>query len=205
MTVPRLWIAGAIGCLVLGLGASPAPAAQIGTLVPAASESTSARVTKIVDGDTIRTTKGTIRVIGIDTPEAGRCNAAKATANARRIAPVGSRVRLTLPSGQNNTDRHGRKLRYVSRNGIDLGGAQIKAGLADARFDSRDGYPWHPKQTDYRRWDKRYRDKPCSSGGTGIGGADTYSGCRAYGPNGTSVDDQGRRYTKIDCGTKQPL
>ncbi|MDJ0339330.1 thermonuclease family protein [Cryobacterium sp. PH31-O1] len=28
---------------------------------------------------------------------------------------------------------------------------------------------------------------------------DTYTGCRAYGSNGTSVDNQGRRYTKIPC------
>jgi micrococcal nuclease len=31
------------------------------------------------------------------------------------------------------------------------------------------------------------------------GGTDTYTGCRAYGPGGTSVDNQGRRYTKIPC------
>jgi hypothetical protein len=44
-----------------------------------------------------------------------------------------------------------------------------------------------------------------SGSGTGSGGVDQYTGCRAYGPNGTSVDDQGRRYTKIDCTTKQPI
>ncbi|RBY84305.1 thermonuclease family protein [Blastococcus sp. TF02A-26] len=37
------------------------------------------------------------------------------------------------------------------------------------------------------------------------GGSDNYTGCRAYGPNGTSVDDQGRRYTKIDCTTRLPI
>jgi micrococcal nuclease len=39
-------------------------------------------------------------------------------------------------------------------------------------------------------------DGDASSSG---GGADPYTGCRAYGPGGTSVDDQGRRYTKIPC------
>lgn len=34
---------------------------------------------------------------------------------------------------------------------------------------------------------------------------DTYTGCRAYGPGGTSIDNKGRRYTKIDCVTKKPL
>ncbi|WP_456786209.1 thermonuclease family protein [Cellulomonas sp. P5_C5] len=42
---------------------------------------------------------------------------------------------------------------------------------------------------------------PASSGG----GGDTYTGCRAYGPSGTSIDNKGRPYTKIDCVTKVPL
>jgi endonuclease YncB( thermonuclease family) len=197
-------LAGLTACLLAvtlsGAGSATAqpPAGQ-----PAAA-STTARVTKIVDGDTIRTTKGTIRLVGIDTPERGRCNAARATAKTRKLVPVGSKVRLTRPAGNNNRDRYGRYLRYVSRNGVDVGGALIKAGLADARYDSRDGYPRHPKQARYRAWDARYPDKRCN-GSSGGAGADTYTGCRAYGPDGTSVDDQGRRYTKIDCTTKKPL
>lgn len=31
------------------------------------------------------------------------------------------------------------------------------------------------------------------------GNVDKYTGCRAYGPQGTSSDDKGRRYTKIPC------
>jgi micrococcal nuclease len=37
------------------------------------------------------------------------------------------------------------------------------------------------------------------------GGYDGYTGCRAYGSGGTSLDEQGRPYTKIDCTTKLPL
>ncbi|BDZ55321.1 thermonuclease family protein [Agromyces marinus] len=49
-------------------------------------------------------------------------------------------------------------------------------------------------------------DSGAASGGSGsTGGYDGYTGCRAYGPGGTSVDEQGRRYTKIDCTTKLPL
>ena len=99
-----------------------------------------------MDGDTLDTTRGRVRLIGVDTPEKGRCNAAKATANLKRIAPVGSSVKLVRPAGNNNRDIHQRLLRYVTSRGVDAGGAQIKAGLADARYDSRDGYPWHPKQ-----------------------------------------------------------
>lgn len=31
------------------------------------------------------------------------------------------------------------------------------------------------------------------------GGNHGYTGCRAYGPHGTSIDEKGRRFTKIDC------
>lgn len=191
--------------LAAGLMTAPATAGPTPAVVPTAGDTTTARVTKIVDGDTIRTTKGTIRLVGIDTPERGRCNAAKATAKTRKLVPVGSRVTLTRPAGNNNRDRYGRYLRYVSRNGVDVGGALIKAGLADARYDSRDGYPRHAKQARYRAWDARYPDKRCTGTSSGTGASDTYTGCRAYGPDGTSVDDQGRRYTKIDCTTKKPL
>ena len=77
--------------------------------------------------------------------------------------------------------------------------------MAIARYDSRDGYPRHPRQARYRAWDTRYTDKRCTGTSTGTGASDTYTGCRAYGPGGTSTDDQGRSYTKIDCTTKQPL
>ena len=152
--------------LTASLMAAPATAGPPPGVVPAAGNTTTARVTKIVDGDTIRTTKGTIRLVGVDTPERGRCNAAKATAKTRKLVPVGSRVTLTRPKGNNNTDRYGRYLRFVSRNGVDVGGALIKAGLADARYDSRDGYPRHSKQARYRSWDARYPDKRCPGSGT---------------------------------------
>jgi endonuclease YncB( thermonuclease family) len=191
--------------LAAGLMVTPAAAGPLPGAGPTAGNTTTARVTKIVDGDTIRTTKGTIRLVGIDTPERGFCNAAKATAKTRKLVPVGSRVTLTRPAGNNNKDRYGRLLRYVSRNGVDVGGALIKAGLADARYDSRDGYPRHAKQTRYRSWDARYPDKRCTGTNGGSGASDAYTGCRAYGADGTSTDDQGRRYTKIDCTTKKPL
>jgi len=131
--------------------------AGVGSVAPSAA-ATTAKVTRIVDGDTIVTTRGTIRVIGIDTPERGRCGFGPATSQAKRLAPVGSRVVLTRAPGKSR-DRYGRHLRYVSRSGVDFGGAQIKAGLADARYDSRDGYGWHPKQRSYVSWDKRYPNK----------------------------------------------
>jgi micrococcal nuclease len=44
-----------------------------------------------------------------------------------------------------------------------------------------------------------------SAGRSGSGGGDKYTGCRAYGSDGTSVDEKGRPYTKIDCTSKRPI
>jgi micrococcal nuclease len=47
-----------------------------------------------------------------------------------------------------------------------------------------------------------------STGGStssGAGRYDGYTGCRAYGSGGTSIDEKGRRYTKINCTTKRPI
>lgn len=46
------------------------------------------------------------------------------------------------------------------------------------------------------------------SGGSTSGGSsgyDGYTGCRAYGSGGTSIDEKGRRYTKINCTSKRPI
>lgn len=159
-------------------GALAASVAGLLVLTPAAptsaDTSTTAKVIRVIDGDTIVTTKGTVRVIGIDTPERGKCGFAAATAKAKRLAPPGKTVRLTHPGGgTDNKDHYKRILRYVSYKGTDLGGAQIRAGLAKARYDSRDGYAWHPKQAAYVRWDKKYKDvcggKPQESGSTTSG------------------------------------
>lgn len=124
-----------------------------------ADTTTKARVIRVIDGDTVVTTKGTVRLIGIDTPERGKCGWESATSKAEHLAPRGAIVRLRHPSGgTDNKDRYGRILRYINYNGTDFGGAQIRAGFAKARYDSRDGYSRHPKQSDYIRWDKAKRD-----------------------------------------------
>lgn len=182
-------------------------AAVTGTLVLApasvaagAEAATTARVIRVVDGDTVVTTRGTVRVIGIDTPERGRCGFQAATTKAKRLAPPGATVRLTHPGGgTGDRDHYGRILRYVSYKGTDLGGAQIKAGFAKARYDSRDGYAWHPKQGNYVRWDKASRDVCNGSawaGSSGTGSSGTSSG-------GTVQVTEGawnRPGPDLDCG-----
>lgn len=148
---------------------------------------TTATVSHVVDGDTIVTSRGRVRIIGIDTPERGICGFGPATSKLQRLTPVGSRVTLTRAAGRDDQDRYGRYLRYVSLDGVDAGGALIRAGLADARYDSRDGYGWHPKEDSYVRWDEQYSDKysydncPSTDGAAARSAADGtyYASCTA--------------------------
>ena len=143
---------------LLAAGAAVATLASLLVVAPTATAGTqTARVVRWVDGDTVVTSRGTVRVIGVDTPERGRCGYAAATRLARRIAPAGSLVRLGDPGSVKNADAYGRLLRYVNRGQRDVGAAQIRGG-ARARYDSRDGYQRHPRQGTYRRLDGKVRN-----------------------------------------------
>jgi endonuclease YncB( thermonuclease family) len=147
---------------------------QVASSAPADASATTARVVRWVDGDTVETTQGTVRLIGIDTPERGACGSAAATRQAQAIAPAGSRVSLGNPASVIDRDKYGRKLRYVGTpTGRDVGLAQIRDG-ARARYDSRDGYQWHRREAAYHRADTSHQDYGCtggtSTGGTGTGG-----------------------------------
>lgn len=92
------------------------------------------RVTYVVDGDTVHVAvagrEEKVRLIGIDTPEVGQCDAAKATALARRLAQ-GRAVTLVGDATQATRDRYGRLLAYVSLpGGRDLGYQEIAHGYA---------------------------------------------------------------------------
>ena len=124
---------------------------------------TSAKVVQWVDGDTVVTTKGTIRVIGVDTPEVGACGYEQATQLAQATAPPGSVVRLGNPRSVVNRDKYQRNLRYVVRKStkVDISAMQIRNG-AKARYDRLDGYQWHPRQTKYRNLDDATPDYQCA-------------------------------------------
>jgi endonuclease YncB( thermonuclease family) len=127
---------------------------------------TRATVVRWIDGDTVKTSRGTVRLVGLDTPEAGVCGSVAATRLARRIAPVGSTVRLGNPRSVVERDKYGRLLRYVDRGETDIAARQIRNG-AKARYDGRDGYQWHPRQRKYRTIDANNRDYRCgTTGGT---------------------------------------
>lgn len=119
-------------------------------LAPVASEGEVATFDSVIDGDTIKTSAGTVRIIGIDTPERGECGHDAAAAAIGRLISPGAPVTLVFPPGQDDRDRHGRLLRLVvTESGVDLGQMQIDAGNAVARYDSRDGYPGHPNEESY--------------------------------------------------------
>jgi len=116
-------------------------------------------VTHVVDGDTVDLANGqTVRLVGIDTPERGQCGSTEATNNLARLV-LDRRVRLTV--SDEDQDRYGRLLRYVNIGNIDAGLRQIKRGFAIARYDSRDGYGYHPREPVYIRADHASKPFTC--------------------------------------------
>lgn len=91
-------------------------------------------VTRVIDGDTLDTTAGRVRLFGANTPERGERCFAEATARLRQLA--GKTIRVE--AGPRLEDQFGRLLRYAyttDGNGIDV--LLIGEGLARAR--TRDG------------------------------------------------------------------
>lgn len=128
---------------------------------------------RAVDGDTIELANGrSVRLLGYDTPEYGRCGYWPAKRTMSRLIQGG--VRLVNVSGR---DKYGRTLAYVrTRDGRDVGSVMLRKGLAVARYDSLDGYGWHPKQRKYRALDSRNGTISCSSGSPG---PTSYANCTA--------------------------
>lgn len=99
-------VAALCGCAERDSGADPARAPR---------DTTTARVTKNTDGDTLRLSGiGRVRLIGVDTPEVYggvECYGREASAFTERVLPPGTRVRYRL--GVEPRDRYGRALAYV--------------------------------------------------------------------------------------------
>lgn len=124
-----------------------------GTVYEEASDAP-AEVEEWVDGDTVITSAGKVRLIGIDAPEmSDRCSlATDAKEYAEFLAPVGSSITLVDPLSVNDIDKYGRILRYVDlEDGTDVGFSLLLSDLAKARYDSRDLYQWHPREGAYRK------------------------------------------------------
>jgi len=128
----------------------PLPSSPVSVPPPATPGQPSTFV-RVIDGDTIETGAGKVRIIGIDTPERNACGYDEASMEIGRLVAGGAPIVLELPAGQNDVDRYGRLLRFVTTGaGVDIGLWQLEAGHAVARFDSSDGYPAHPREAAYR-------------------------------------------------------
>ncbi|HEY1281895.1 MAG TPA: excalibur calcium-binding domain-containing protein [Acidimicrobiales bacterium] len=166
---------GSCGTIVKPVPATPRPASA---LAPGSYTST---VTHIVDGDTLDLSNGErVRFIGIDTPETGECGYAEAKANLSSLA-LGQTATLS-PGARDDKDMYGRVLRYVDVAGLDTGLAQIKAGLAIARYDSRDGYGAHPREAQYVAADAA-TPQVCGGGGQTPMPTPTPPGGDVHGPD----------------------
>ena len=114
---------------------TPAPAPDRGQTI-------NARVTSVIDGDTIRVrpleatrrSRYTVRLIGIDTPEVYggvECGGRRASEYMKQLA-TGRRVRLRTDPTQDTFDRYDRLLAYVKlHGGPDAALAQLRAGWAE--------------------------------------------------------------------------
>jgi endonuclease YncB( thermonuclease family) len=105
-----------------------------------------ANVIRVIDGDTIVTDRGTVRLIGINTPELKDCGGKEARTEVFFLL-TGKDVELV--SAGRDKDKYGRLLRYVVYRGNDVGEGLIKNGFAKAKYDSEDGYDWHPNENRY--------------------------------------------------------
>jgi micrococcal nuclease len=108
----------------------------------AGARATRARVTRVIDGDTIAVSidggdERSVRLLGIDTPETHRpgtpieCGGPEASASMERLAPSGTHVALEPDPSQDRADRYGRLLAYVRLpDGRLAEEAQLAAGWA---------------------------------------------------------------------------
>ena len=148
----------AVVAVDVAIGSLDADGQVIDTAETTAPAAPGLTVQRVVDGDTVVLSNGRrVRLIGIDTPEQGDCGATKATEFlSRRVE--GKRVKVENPASVQNRDAYERDLRYLARRGSDPGLQLIEAGLAVARYDSKDGYDRHPRQARYRAADRASED-----------------------------------------------
>lgn len=129
--------AACIGALVLGVDAAGAPA-------PLAQCSGGGAASCVIDGDTFRIAGETIRMADIDTPEVHGhgCPAEKALGEraTRRLVVLLNAGPFALEPIGRDTDRYGRSLRIVTRDGQSLGDVLVAEGLARHWSGARQGW-----------------------------------------------------------------
>lgn len=128
-------------------------------------ETDTAVVTRVVDGDTVELESGeTVRVTGIDTPERDERCYEQAS---ERMAALVEGETVTLTRDGENRGYYDRLLRYIDvpdTGGTDAGLTLIEERLADAAYDSQDGYPQHAREQEYRDADDDSGTIECGAG-----------------------------------------
>jgi len=89
-----------------------------------------------IDGDTVVSSIGTIRLVGIDTPEKWECGFTSATQRMREL--IKDEQAILIPDRmQESHDKYGRLLRYIEIDGVDIGEVMLSEGFARV-------FPWLP-------------------------------------------------------------
>ena len=97
-----------------------------------------------------------VRIVGIDTPEEGKCGYDDANSKFEDLVG-GSSFYLLSGGTKKSSDQYGRLLRYVQLDEIDVGLKLINEGLAVAAYDSFDlkaNVGPHARESEYRSADK---------------------------------------------------
>ena len=116
-------------------------------------QASQAEVIRVIDGDTVVLAGDErVRLIGIDTPENGQCGFNEAKQALEKLLASGSAIFYSGTTS--DKDKYDRLLRYIEVEGIDVGLNLISNGFAIARYDSRDGYGPHDRESEYITADK---------------------------------------------------
>ena len=141
MRKPFLAVVTAAATLASMLGAAPAAPGRR----PATNRAVGGR-------DTVATNRGTIRLIGIDTPERDKCGCEAATQLASRVTPPGSVIRLT------NQLRNGlRRARQLASPSPAITATGSPVGRRRCHHRSPDGPQLAPKAVRHTGWFRRTR------------------------------------------------
>ncbi|MEU8401532.1 thermonuclease family protein [Nonomuraea sp. NPDC048892] len=129
-------VAGAVTAAALFLPATAGPAFAAPSGVPKGA--VTAKVLKIVDGDTIDVSRGgkryRVQLLEVDTPERGQCWFATATARTKALLPIGKTAYLVADRAPRN--RYGHRLYYVwNAKGIHVNRNLVRYGYAKAVLD----------------------------------------------------------------------
>ncbi|MET9339313.1 thermonuclease family protein [Nonomuraea sp. NPDC003804] len=131
-----------------------------------------AKVTKIVDGDTIDIVRGgktyRVRLLEVDTPERGECWFKTATARTAQLLPVGKSVYLL--ADKDPKDRYGRHLFYAfNSSGVHVNRNLVRYGYAKAvLYKPNDAYikVMRAEQAKAQQEQLRIWSGKCDKGGT---------------------------------------